>query len=160
MGILNCTYQSLKGWLIGNDVARLDLNNEAGGLKAKSAAPGDDIYALVGTGRRDTHSVTLGLQDFRDKPRKIVPGECTRDTPLDLIPRDLVKIEIRVFSSWGFRGCGSWLGAGLVAGITSGLENRLDTRESIVAADLADRHEGAKAVQKVLPEQIARHIRL
>jgi hypothetical protein len=103
MRILDGTYQSLKGWLIGNDVARLDLNNEAGGLKAKTAAPGDDVDALVRTGRRDLHSATLGLQDFRDKPGKIGPGERTRDTPLDLIPRDLVKIDLRLFSGWGFR---------------------------------------------------------
>jgi hypothetical protein len=135
MRILDGIYQTLKGGLIGNDVAGLDLNNEARTFETKTAAPCDDVDALVRTGRRYVHKVTLDLQDFRDKAGKIMPRERTRDTSFDLIPRDLVKINFRVFCGWGFRGCrGSWwsCNAALVARVASGLENRLDTRESIM----------------------------
>jgi hypothetical protein len=95
MGILNSADQCLKGWLVGSNAARFDLHDQTGRFKAEATTPGDDIDALVRAGRRDADDIALGLKDFCDKSRKIMPGESAGDAALDLVPRDLIEIDLR-----------------------------------------------------------------
>ena len=103
MSSLNGADQRVKGRVISGDVAGFDLNDQAGGFKAKGAAPGDDVDALVRTGRRDIYHITLRLENFGNEAREIMAREGARNAPLDLIPRDLVKIDLGAISGEAVR---------------------------------------------------------
>src|SRR5262249_20895761 len=67
------------------------------------------------------------------------------------------------FSSRRFRRCRRPRGrcrSALIAEIAACLDDRLNPLKGIVPADLAHGHERAEAVKQVLPEHIARYLRL
>ena len=72
MSVLNATYQTLQGGLVGNQIAGFDLNNESGSVEAETALSRNYVDTLIRSRGRDLGLKSLGAQDRSDQPGEVM----------------------------------------------------------------------------------------
>ena len=96
VGVLHSSDQRLERRLIHYDSPRFHLNDQSRGIEAQGSATCHDVYAVIRARRGDVHQVALTLENFGDKPSKIVTREGACYLPFNLVPRKLCEITIYI----------------------------------------------------------------